>query len=100
MNLTFTYSGQQTYIHNIPANRVYYKVDLTTGKPFVNQHGNRYQLWTTQPIQTGFQPNVGGNVVPDINFANAIYTNNVGAGNINLNQVWSDNNDIWYAERF
>jgi hypothetical protein len=106
MNLTFTYvdpvtqNAQQLFIHNIPPGRIYHKINMDTGLAFVNNDGNRYQLWTTNPIQSGWQPNVGGNVEPDINFQNPYYTANMGVNGVSVRQVWSDNHDIWYTERF
>lgn len=106
MNLTFTYTDpvthvvRQIFIHNIPAGRIYHKIDPVTGRPYVNQQGRRYQFWTTDPIHTGFQPNAGGNVVDDGQLENPSYTADMIVNGVNLNQIWSDNNDIWYAERF
>lgn len=81
-NLTFLYRDERVYIHAIPVNRSFYKVDVPEGTPFIDSNGCRWLLSTYVGETKMYQKHDGtGKEVKDPNFRAPQYVEKKGMNN-------------------
>lgn len=98
-NLTFLYDGVRVYVHSIPRDKTYYKVN-PDGTRFVSESGRHYYLYTKSgQLKTYSVDTSTGKVIVDDNFRAPQFT--MREGTTYNGQFWCEKgvNGPLYPER-
>lgn len=98
-NLTFLYHGRRVYVHSLPRNKTYYRVNAD-GTLFVGESGQHYYLYTkVGQLKTYYVDTSTGKVIIDDKFRSPQFT--MREGTTYNGQFWCEKgvNGPLYPER-